>query len=161
MDIRSRANRHAAAWPRWAAVLATACLASAVAQAQSVYRCETNGQVAYSHEPCVGARGVDTTPTQGLDKSTGVSRKGRDVQREELNRALNEAMRPLTGMSHEQTKTFERRIKLPASAQAECKLLDLRLPDQEQAVRTSTPAAKTEAEVKLFLSRRRFRELGC
>ena len=160
MDIRSRANRHAA-WSRWVTVLTTACLASAIAQAQSVYRCETNGQVAYSHEPCVGAKVVDTTPTQGLDKSTGVSRKGRDVQREELKRSINEAMRPLTGMSHEQTKTFERRIKLPASAQSECKVLDMRLPDQEQAVRTSTPAAKAEAEVQLFLNRRRFRELGC
>ncbi|MFC3685042.1 DUF4124 domain-containing protein [Hydrogenophaga luteola] len=161
MDIRSRANRHAAAWPRWGTVLTAACLASTIAQAQSVYRCETNGQVAYSHEPCVGAKVVDTTPTQGLDKSTGVSRKGRDVQREEFKRSINEAMRPLTGMSHEQTKTFERRIKLPASAQSECKVLDMRLPDQEQAVRTSTPAAKAEAEVQLFLSRRRFRELGC
>jgi hypothetical protein len=161
MDIRSHANMHAALWPRWAAVLATACLTSAVAQAQSVYRCETNGRVGYSHEPCVGAKVVDTTPTQGLDKSTGVSLKGRDVRREELNRALNEAVRPLTGMSHEQTKTFERRIKLPAGAQAECKLLDMRLPHQEQTVRTSLPSAKAEAEVQLFLSRRRFRELGC
>lgn len=161
MNIRLRANRHAAAWPRWGAVLVTACLASAVAQAQSVYRCETNGRVGYSHEPCVGAKVVDTTPTQGLDKSTGVSRKGRDVQREEFKRTLNEAMRPLTGMSHEQTKVFERRFQLPASAQVECKLLDVRLPDQEQAVHTSTPAAKAEAEVRLFLSRRRFRELGC
>lgn len=161
MDIRLRANRHAAAWPRWVTVLLTACLASAVAQAQSVYRCETNGRVGYSHEPCVGAKVVDTTPTQGLDKSTGASRKGRDVQREEFKRTLNEAMRPLTGMSHEQTKVFERRVKLPASAQAECKLLDMRLPDQEQAVRTSTSAAKAEAEVQLFLSRRQFRELGC
>lgn len=161
MDMRSRANRHAAAWPRRATVLATACLASAIAQAQSVYRCETNGRVAYSHEPCVGAKVVDTTPTQGLDKSTGVSRKGRDVQREELNRALNEAVRPITGRSHEQAKLLERRFKLPASAQAECDQLDMRLPDQEQAVRTSTPAARAEAEVQLFLSRRRFRELGC
>lgn len=161
MDIRSRANRHAAAWPRWVTVLSAACLASAVAQAQSVYRCETNGQVAYSHEPCVGARVVDTTPTQGLDKSTGVSRKGRDVRREELSRAFNEAVRPITGRSHEEAKLLERRFKLSVSAQAECKLLDMRLPHQEQAVRTSTPAAKTEADVQLFLSRRRFRELGC
>ena len=161
MNIRLRANRHAAAWPRWGAVLVTACMASAVAQAQSVYRCETNGRVGYSHEPCVGAKVVDTTPTQGLDKSTGVSRKGRDVQREELNRKLNEAMRPLTGRSHEQTKVFERRIKLPATAQVECKLLDVRLPDQERSVLTSTQAARAEEEVQLFLSRKRFRELGC
>lgn len=161
MDIPSLANRRNALRPRWGAVLTTACLASTIAQAQSVYRCETNGRVGYSHEPCVGARVVDTTPTQGLDKSTGVSLKGHDVRRDEFKRSINEAMRPLTGMSHEQTKTFERRIKLPASAQAECKLLDMRLPHQEQAVRTSTSATKAEADVQLFLSRRRFRELGC
>lgn len=49
-----------------------------VALAQkTVYRCESAGKVAYSHEPCVGAREVDTTPTQGLDKMSGHSRKGR------------------------------------------------------------------------------------
>lgn len=161
MDIRLRANGHAAVWPRWVTVLVTACLYSAIAQAQSVSRCESQGRVGYSHEPCVGAKVVDTTPTQGLDKSTGVSLKGRDVQREELNRSFDEAVRPITGRSHEQAKVLERRFKLPASAQAECKLLDERLPDQEHAVRTSTPAAKAEAEVPLFLSRRRFHDLGC
>lgn len=161
MNIRGRANPHAAASARWAIVLMTGLTASAVAQAQSVYRCETQGRIGYSHEPCVGAKVIDTTPTQGLDKSTGASRKGSDVRREELNRKLNEAMRPLTGMSHEQSKVFERRIKLPATAKVECKLLDERLLDQDQAVRTSTQTAKAEAEVQLFLSRRRFRELGC
>lgn len=160
MHIRLRANRHAA-WSRWAIALTTGLLASALVQAQSVYRCETQGSIGYSHEPCVGAKVIDTTPTQGLDKSTGASRKGSDVRREELNRKLNEAMRPLTGMSHEQTKAFERRMKLPASVQAECKLLDFQLPDQEQTVRKSAQAATAEAEVQLFLSRRRFRELGC
>lgn len=161
MKDRVRANGHAAAWPCWVTVVVTACLGSAIAQAQSVYRCETHGRVGYSQEPCIGAQVVDTTPTQGLDKSTGVSRKGHDVQREEFKRSINEAMRPLTGMSHEQTKVFERRLKLPATAQVECKLLDERLLDHEQAVRTSTQAAKAEAEVQLFLSRRRVRELGC
>lgn len=144
MNIRGRANPHAAAPARWAIVLMTGLAASAVAQAQAVYRCETQGRIGYSHEPCVGAKVIDTTPTQGLDKSTGASRKGSDVRREELNRKLNEAMRPLTGMSHEQTKVFERRFKLPATAQAECKLLDLRLPDQEPMVRNSAQAARAE-----------------
>lgn len=101
MNIRWRANRHAAATARWAIVLITGLLASASVQAQSVYRCETHGRIGYSHEPCVGAKVVDTTPTQGLDKAIGASRKGRDVRREEFKRSLNEAMRPLTGMSHE------------------------------------------------------------
>lgn len=144
MNIRWRAHRRAATSAQWAIVLITGLATSAVAQAQSVYRCETQGRIGYSHEPCVGAKVIDTTPTQGLDKSTGASRKGHDVRREELNRKLNEAMRPLTGMSHEQTKVFERRFKLPASAQAECKLLDMRLPDQEQMVRNSAQAARAE-----------------
>lgn len=161
MNIRWRAHRRAAASARWAFVLIVCLTASAVAQAQSVYRCETQGCIGYSHEPCVGAKVIDTTPTHGLDKSTGASRKGHDVRREELKRTLNEAMRPLTGMSHEQTKVFERRFKLPASVQAECKLLDMRLPDQERTVRNSAQAVRAEAEVRLFLSRRQFRELGC
>lgn len=161
MNIRWRAHRRAAASARRAIVLIACLAASAAVQAQEVYRCETQGRIGYSHEPCVGAKVIDTTPTQGLDKSTGASRKGRDVQREEFKRSINEAMRPLTGMSHEQTKVFERRIKLPLGAKAECQLLDMRLPDQEQTVRTSAQAARAEAEVQLFLSRRRFRELGC
>lgn len=38
-----------------------------------------------------------TPPTQGMDKSTGVSRKGKDVQRAELQEAVAAALRPLTG----------------------------------------------------------------
>ena len=43
--------------------------------AQPVYKCKSpQGKVAYSHEPCVGAQVVDTTPTQGLDRSMGFGR---------------------------------------------------------------------------------------
>ena len=52
--------------------------------AQTVYKCESKGAVTYSHEPCMGAKVVDTTPTQGLDKSSGSSRKGADVRQVEL-----------------------------------------------------------------------------
>jgi hypothetical protein len=45
----------------------------------SVYRCETNGKVSYSDAPCVGARVIDATPTQGMDKMTGQSREGSNV----------------------------------------------------------------------------------
>lgn len=130
-------------------------------QAQAVYRCDVNGRVAYSHEPCVGARVVDTTPTQGLDKSTGTSLKGRDVRKEELDRALNEALRPLSRMSHEEAKAFARRTKLSASAQAECKWLDATMPGQEQKVQEAAPTEKAEANLQLYESRKRFRELNC
>ena len=144
-------------------VSAVIALAScSVALAQPVYRCESaKGQVSYSNEPCIGATVVDTTPTQGLDKSSGVSRKGRDVQREQTRKALNEAARPLTGMSHEERKVFERRFKLPASVKLECQWLDARLPAEAAAVKNGDVKSREEAEAQLFLSRNRFRSLGC
>lgn len=53
---------------------------AASANAQPVYRSVGKGAVVYSHEPCIGAEVVDTT-LQGLDKSSGQSRKGADVVR--------------------------------------------------------------------------------
>lgn len=52
-------------------------LSTGGAQAQQVYRCEFGGKVSYAHEPCVGAQAVDTTPTEGLNKMTGVTKKAR------------------------------------------------------------------------------------
>ncbi|SFV00255.1 hypothetical protein SAMN04489707_10692 [Paenacidovorax caeni] len=66
-----------------------------------VYRCETAGKVSYSDAPCVGAKEIDATPTQGMDKMTGASRKGADVQRAEHNPLMADALKPLTGMSPE------------------------------------------------------------
>lgn len=137
------------------------CACSTVVLAQAVYRCESNGRVAYSHEPCVGAKRVDTTPTQGLNQWTGVVRKGPDVRREETSRALNEAVRPLTGRSHEQAKVLEGRFKLPASAQAECRLLDVSLPVQDKAARSHGEKTRSDSEASLYRSRKRFHELGC
>lgn len=142
-------------------ILCVAWGASAASQAQPVYRCEDGGKVRYSHEPCVGAKVVDTTPTQGLDKSGGVSRKGRDVRQDELNRMFNDAVRPITGRSHEESKVAQRRWKLPATAQGECSLLDQLIPQQARAAKTAAAAGKADAELRLYQSRARFRELGC
>lgn len=129
--------------------------------AQSVYRCEANGQVSYSHEPCLGATVVDTTPTQGLDKSSGTSRKGSDVRREEGRRMLSEALRPLAEVSPEQLELNARRRKLPHDVQVECSTLDRRVPGLEAAVEKSTPETRESAEARLFVSRSRYRSLGC
>lgn len=129
--------------------------------AQSVYRCEVNGQVSYSHEPCLGATVVDTTPTQGLDKSSGISRKGSDVRREERRRMFSEALRPIADVSPEELELNARRYKLPHEVQIECRTLDLRLPGLEAAVESSTPETKGKADARLFVSRSRFRSLGC
>lgn len=69
-------------------------LLCAKALAQPVYRCKTKGKVTYSHKPCVGAKVVDTTPAQGLDKFTGQSRKGKDVHQHEYNRRFDDAVKP-------------------------------------------------------------------
>lgn len=142
------------------AALVLAVLAMA-GQAQTVYRCEARGKVSYSHEPCVGARPVDTTPTQGLDRSSGVSRKGADVRRVELDKAMGEAMRPITGLGDSQRATLHRRFKLPHAAKQECALLDFRLESQEAAERNANPQNLHAAQWDVFQSRKRYRELNC
>lgn len=130
-------------------------------QAQTVYRCESRGKVSYSHEPCVGARPVDTTPTQGLDRSSGVSRKGADVRRVELDKAMGDAMHPITGLDDSQRATLHRRFKLPHAAKMECALLDSRLESQGAAERDANPKNLRAAQRDLFQSRKRYRELDC
>jgi len=136
-------------------------LLCAQALAQPVYRCETKGKVAYSHEPCVGAKVVDTTPTQGLDKFTGQSRKGKDVRQNEYNRLFDDAVKPITGKTHEEMAVQRRRYKLSPADQRECRALDERLRMEEAAVRQASPGAAQQAEAKLFLSRHRYRDLRC
>jgi hypothetical protein len=136
-------------------------LATFAAQAQTVYRCEVKGRITYSHEPCVGARAVDTTPTQGLDKSSGVSRKGADVRRAEVDKVVGDALRPLTGLDDSQRATLHRRFKLPHVAKLECALLDSRLESQEAAERGASPQNLHAAQWDLFQSRTRYRELNC
>jgi len=104
---------------------------------------------------------VDTTPTQGLDKFTGQSRKGNDVRRDEHNRLMSDVMRPLTGQTHAEREVQRRRYKLSPADQRECRALDERLRSEEAAVRQASPATAQQAEAKLFLSRHRYRELRC
>lgn len=142
------------------AVFGIAWCALAVA-AQTVYRCEAQGKVVYSHEPCVGAKPVDTTPTQGLDKSSGKSRKGADVRRAETDKMFGDAMRPITGLDHKQRDTLHRRFKLPHAAKLECAVLDTRLTSHEAAERNAAPQSLKAAQQELFESRKRYRELSC
>jgi len=92
---------------------------------------------------------VDTTPTQGMDKSTGVSRKGRDVQRAEFQEAFANALKPLTGMNAEQLQTAGRRQKLSLADQQQCAALDNQIPAQEMAARDAAGPGKGNADVRL------------
>jgi hypothetical protein len=129
--------------------------------AQTVYKCESKGAVVYSHEPCIGARVVDTTPTQGLDKSSGKSRKGADVVKTEQNKAIAEALHPLFGETPAEREKRHRRFKLPSEDRMECYKLDARLPAQQSATRNVDKAAAAKAETNLFEFRKRYRELRC
>lgn len=104
---------------------------------------------------------MDTTPTQGLDKSSGKSRKGADVINNEQDKAFAEAFRPLTGMDAEQRETLQRRFKLATDAKMECARLDGILAAQQAAVRTAGKPAVAGVEASLLVTRRRFRELRC
>ena len=142
-------------------LLALVCCAAAAFAQKPVYRCETAGRVSYSDAPCVGAQEIDATPTQGMDKMTGKSRKGKDVQRTEHNAAFAEAIQPLTGMNADEYRVHQRRFKLSPADKLECARLDSRLPALNQAVRTAAANDLARAEVDLYKARKRFNDLNC
>lgn len=136
-------------------------LAAFTCTAQTVYKCESKGAITYSHEPCLGAQVVDTTPTQGLDKSSGTSRKGVDVRTTEQSKAFADAMRPILGETQEQWDRRRRRFKLSLTERAECENLDGRLVKLEAGTRAADKPTAAQAEAGLFESRKRYRELRC
>lgn len=135
--------------------------AHSASAASPVYRCETAGKVSYSDAPCVGAKVIDATPNQGVDQMSGTSRKGRDVQRTELNHAFDDALRPLTGKSRDEMDVMRRRAKLSPREQGECRQLDARLPELEATIRHDTGASKARADVDLYQARKRYFDLKC
>jgi hypothetical protein len=144
-------------------IVALSCIfASCVASAAPpVYRCETNGRVAYSDAPCVGAKVIDATPNQGVDKMSGQSRKGTDVRRTEMNNAFDDALKPLTGRSRSEMEVLRRRARLPAQDQAECARLDHQLPGLEAGASSSDIKVRAETEVRLYQLRKSFFDLKC
>ena len=128
---------------------------------KSVYRCETAGSVTYSHEPCVGAKEVDVTPTQGMDRMTGASRRGADVQRHEHDRLKAEALKPLTGMTADQYRVYKHRFNLSPQDKNACAKLDYELPGLKQRAANAPTADQAAAEVDLYKARKRFNDLNC
>ena len=126
-----------------------------------VYRCETAGKVSYSDEPCVGAKEIDATPTQGMDKMTGASRKGADVRRDEHNAVMADALKPLTGMSADQYRVYKHRFKLSPKDKAECARLDTNLPELKQRASTALSSEKARADVELYKARKQLNDLNC
>lgn len=129
---------------------------------RTVYKCEFDGKVTYSDEPCAGAVRVDVEPTRGMNKSSGSERTGTDVARERRREGIAEALRPATGMDAKQLDTLARRQRLASAVQAECRSLDRALPRAEAAERRESAAAPLQPSQRDLLTlRRRHLELGC
>lgn len=123
------------------------------AQSQPTYKCVTAGKVAYSDEPCVGATVVDTTPTQGLDKITGTSKKGADVQKIEFNKAMAEALKPVFNETPDQGSQRHKRSKLPENDKLECARLEREIQGKR--------VMDTSEQVTLYQARKRYKDLRC
>ena len=137
-------------------------LAASGAGAQRVYKCTSGRSVSYSHEPCLDAQVVDVVPTQGMDRASGVSRKGSDVQRIEHRAMLADALKPLTGMDEKQFDQFSDRQRLDPQVREACDQIDARLAQQEaQAAQPGTDAERKAYATLLFESRQRYRRLRC
>ena len=92
---------------------------------------------------------------------TGRSIKGKEVQREEFHRTLDDATRPLHGLSHGEMDVLRRRQKLSSAAQTQCALLDRQVPAIEARVKAPSGAFDGQSEVELYKARKRVFDLGC
>lgn len=133
-----------------------------LAGAQPVYRCESQGKVSYSDAPCVGAQVIDATPTQGMDRMSGKSSKGKEVRREEFRQLMDDALRPLTGKSNEEMRVLRKRAMQAPQDRQRCFALDRRLPELEAAAATGAEGPrKAQADVELYKARKQFFDLKC
>lgn len=144
------------------AVVLAFCVGAALeAPAQTtVYKCEKDGKVTYSDEPCLEAKKVDVTPTQGLDTWTGTRRVGADVQRTQRRDQIADALRPL-GVTRESFARDHKRARMTPVERAECAALDASLPVLERREATTSGDDKSQAQAELLKARKRFKHLAC
>ena len=146
----------------WAATALVLMQFSSAVVAQ-VYRCEINGKVGYSDEPCRGAKRVDLRPTRGLDKLSGKSQKGADVRAEESNKQAADIFRPILRETPEQRATRHRRARnhLTPEETAQCYLLDARMRGLEGEEKAAAGAELQRVQQKLLKQRQEHRQLKC
>lgn len=141
--------------------LAIALIACTAHAQKQVYKCETRGKTEYSHSPCVGAVEIDTTPTRGMDKMSGQSRKSLQLQMLETREAFAEGTKPLHGMSKEQFLKRSDRFRLPPNDRVACSQLDQSLPALRSAAERAAANDKATADLRLYQARKRFNDLNC
>ena len=140
--------------------LALLCTALS-AMSQQVYRCEANGKVTYSHEPCLGAKAIDTTPTQSTDKTSAQHKKDMDALKAELDRSNAANVRPLASKAPDDPEVAKRRENLTPLAKHSCSLLDQALPQLRQNAAQGSTEEKTKAIAQLHKARKAFQDLRC
>jgi hypothetical protein len=142
-------------------LVASSALAQLPAPTRTVYKCQIEGKLRYSDEPCVGAQRIDVTPTRGVDRLSGTSRIGNDVAREIRSEQLAKALAPLSGMNAAEFATTSRRSQLSAAAQSECRQLEPAILASEKEERSAAGANVQSTQQELFILRKRYKTLGC
>jgi hypothetical protein len=128
---------------------------------RTVFKCVDKGKTIFSDDPCPGAEKIEVEPNRGVSTSTGVTRKGADVQREEHREAFAEAVKPLTGMNAKQLDKAGQRMRLEPPARTECAHLDRSISALESRERALQPSQRAAVQQQLFVDRQRYRKLGC
>lgn len=128
-----------------------------------VYKCDQNGKTVYGDAPCLGAKRVNVTPTQGADKWTGKSKKGEDVRTDEFQTAMSKALKPLLGETPEQYKTRHRRTQagLTMRDMNRCTALDRQLQALEQTERDATGERLESTQKQLLQVRQQYYGMKC
>lgn len=140
---------------------ATSALAQLPAPTRTVYKCQIDGKIRYSDEPCVGARRIDVTPTRGVDRLSGSARTGKDVAREIWSEQFSEALKPISGMSAAEFSAASRRNSLSGNSQRECRQLEIAILVSEKKEQSASKPYVQSIQQELFILRKRFKVLGC
>lgn len=122
----------AAVWGATAALLLAA--APAQAQVQPTYKCFFGGGITYTHVPCAGGHQVGAGAPRRTDRS-----------------------RPVP----QDRATIAKRAVLTEEEREECRMLDARMLEQQDALKAKGDAASLDDEMPLVHSKKRFRELRC
>lgn len=140
---------------------ASSTLAQLPAPSRTVYKCQIEGKVRYSDEPCVGAQRIDVTPTRGVDRLSGSARTGKDVARERRTEQFAQAIVPISGMNADELATASRRTRMSAAAQRECRQLEVAIVGLEKKERNASAPEVQSTQQELFLMRKRYETLVC
>lgn len=128
---------------------------------RTVFKCNVDGKVVYSDNPCLGAQVLNIQPTRGLNQSTGKEITGRDVMVEKNHEAFVQAVKPVTGMDQHEFDVAKQRVNMSGPQKAECVRLDSEIAAGETQERSVAKDALIGIQARLLAMRTRYKGLGC